>query len=1243
MLPPSSPSTTLSVEKDIEASESIRIKETEPVASKTPTTRNPFYFFRKEDTYLLVPALVSNGLCAATDVANTILVQRLFSALTDFQTGKYSSKYDFLHQITWPVAGIVLVGLGSFLLGWAETSLFTYLGERQQVRCRHQLYESLLAREFSYFHATDNLDGDLIQLNRSVEEFRSSISECLSILFKTAFSIVALLIISMIYSWKLTLLIFSVIPVIILSILIFGGKVSFWAKQEDDNTATALSLLNWNFSAYQWVKIVYSKDIELKKYSDILDTCETAYRKFSLYANTVAGIMRAVSLLIFVQSFWFGSFLIRNGQGEGSKIIAAFYSCLKLSMMISSLSVLAVIFQKANTSYKKVVKFLQTKEDIEFFNKPLLIPEAPFKGEFTLDSVNFNYSTNDESNVLTNVSMVIPSGKTTYIVGKSGSGKSTIANLLLKLYKPNSGIVLVDGFDLAHIDTQWLRKHVTLVQQFPQHFNDTIQHNILIGTPYDDITSEVVDAIDFFNLTTVINELPNGLDTIIGKGDDSITAEDNENIGKPVQLSGGQEQRLNLVRAKLRDSAVLILDESISALDITQRKLFMDKIYKWRKGKTTIIITHEFNQIHEDDLVYFMELGKVVESALKKELVDLSGKFANLQSHATDTLRKEKRKSLFLDIEEPEDIEKSSLIVERDSHYLTTENNKELSNIRAPIFIAYKLLLRFTDTKYKILYILGLFLVLINAILTPVFSFCFAQLINGVIPKGDGNLIDNHEQVKWSMIATALALVTGITTFASSSVLQSVAERLCKNLQNKALEKILQQDIQFFEMLNTNEISTLLMNDIRDFRMIFSANLSRLISGVTISLVCIIWTLTLGWKYALVGFSMFPLFALGSIFGTAIMQKTEFAYKSRVVKTENIAYETRTNIKTIMCFNLQQYFINKFDNSLKFVLSAGRLRSIAMGISINIVLLITNVAQAIMLYYGFKLVANGEYTLVNMMQIVMMILMSVGFLSELMSSAPGLYRGLRVALKLNKLIFELPDVAAKGYLTPNFSNNQTGEAIAFVNTTFLYPTGKTPVFENFNLLIKAHQITAIVGESGCGKSTLLSLILRLYSANGVLVDGYEINTIKLSHWLSSVAVVTQNHYFLDASIRENLLYAVPSRHTISDEQILELLEKLDLASLSLDDELSVSGHLTVSGGQAQRLSIARAILRRPSLLILDEPTSSLDAASTTLVLKLISELKEDGVNVLIITHQEKVMLFADEVITLGNGGILSIK
>lgn len=309
------------------------------------------------------------------------------------------------------------------------------------------------------------------------------------------------------------------------------------------------------------------------------------------------------------------------------------------------------------------------------------------------------------------------------------------------------------------------------------------------------------------------------------------------------------------------------------------------------------------------------------------------------------------------------------------------DNNK--NNIRRPIIVAYKLLLSNLSFNYKLWYTFGLFTVVIVTILTPVFTYCFSHLIEGIIPETGKSLISTHEQIKWSMIATAIAIATGGISFISDSSLEFVSQRLSKNIQLNVFKIILNQSITFFEYSNANELSTLMMNDIRDFRRIFSTNLARLISGITVSTACIIWTLITGWKYALVGFSFFPLFGIFSFLGTTITQKTEFNYKDSLNKAEKIVYESRIGIKTIMCLNIQDYFTEKFDNDLQLVLFDGLKGSITMGFSINSVFLIVNIAQSIMFYYGFKLVAKAEYTLVQMMEIIMMIMMSVMFIAEL--------------------------------------------------------------------------------------------------------------------------------------------------------------------------------------------------------------------------------------------------------------------
>lgn len=1232
-------------------------------------SKNPFQFFLREDLVYLIPAITSNALCAVTDVAGTIMVNQMFTRLTNFQTGKYNSSSQFVRDIEWPCFGIIMIGFGTSLFGWIETFLFTYLGERQQVRYRKHLLQSLFSRELNWFESNANLDGDLIQLNRSIEEFRSAISEYLSILCKCFFSIISLIAISMIYSWKLTLLITSIFPLLCLSIMIFGSKVEHWSKAEDDHTAEAISLLDWNFSSFLWIKIIFSQKLELTTFSKILDDCELAFRRFSIYANIVSSIMKTFSFMLFVQSFWFGSYLVRNDKDSSGDVISAFYSCLKLALTISSLSVIAVIYQKARTSFNKIVKFSLSNKAIEKFNQPSFIPEENLYGEIKLNGVSFSYHAEDEeeanaslnSKILNSVSLHIEPFKTTYIIGKSGSGKSTIANMLLKLYTPESGSISIDGYALQTLDTTWLRNQITLVQQFPTIFNDTVANNILLGSPYDDIhSSNVLEAIDFFNFASVVDNLPDGLQTSIGRSKD-----ENSDL---VQLSGGQEQRLNLLRAKLRDTNILILDESISALDIQQRDLLMQKINLWRANKTTIIITHELSHIRDDDMVYILNDGQIADSGLKHDLEVRRWDFATSKSQmyeektfnrAEDNNNKRLRTPDLFDrlqnINSVENLEKNCSSA-FDKDLLPKSDMGNLNNIRIPFFLAFKLALKKLNFKYKLWYLFGLLIVVINTILTPVFSYCVSHLINGIIPRSEGTLISDHEQLKWSMLATAIAILSGFTFFVSFTSLDYVSQRLSKILQFSSLSKILKQNTTFFEYANPNELSALIMNDMRDFRRIFSSALSKLISGIAVSFVCIIWTITIGWKFSLVGFSFFPLFVIFSLCGTAVVQKSEFAYKDSLNDVESIIYESRVGIKTILCLNIQDHFVNKLKNTLDMVLFDGYKRSIAIGFSVNSVFFLVNLSQAILFYYGFKLISTGEYSLVQMMQVVMMILMSISFIAELLSSAPGLMRGLRVALKMDQLLFIKDDDTnfQGGYLTPNLQTSQTS-CVAFHNVTFSYPTDPThSILRNLSMNIPSQQLVSIVGESGCGKSTIASLILRLqsfpkspfseFSTSGkITVDGYDINSIKLSWLMFNIAVVTQKHYFFNGSIKENLLYGNPLRHSITEEQLWLLLDKLELSSMvnglenGIDSALAVSGNILVSGGQAQRLAIARALLRPASILLLDECTASLDSHSSEVVLNLLRELKTKGLSVICITHQERVIRQSDTVIVIKDG------
>lgn len=239
------------------------------------------------------------------------------------------------------------------------------------------------------------------------------------------------------------------------------------------------------------------------------------------------------------------------------------------------------------------------------------IPSFWLKFELTV-KVSFAYPSNPDHLVLSNCNFTFPAGQTTYLVGKSGCGKSTISSMLLRFYPTGHGTIFLDGLDIQTLDKSWLRNNITLIQQHCHLFDETIHTNIALGRmDSTQVTEgEIRSCLHMAALETTVADLPEGCRTRVGVGGSS--------------LSGGQKQRIALARAYLRDTPILILDEATSALDYPTRTTITRNIREWRRGRTTVIITHDLQQIEAEDFVYVLEAGTVLRQGRRKDIADLA-------------------------------------------------------------------------------------------------------------------------------------------------------------------------------------------------------------------------------------------------------------------------------------------------------------------------------------------------------------------------------------------------------------------------------------------------------------------------------------------------------------------------------------------------------------------------------------------------------------------------------------------
>ncbi len=478
---------------------------------------------------------------------------------------------------------------------------------------RNDLYDKILALPISYF--SEKRKGDIIsRMSNDVKEVEMSFLTSLEAIFRDPLTIVITLGAMLTISYKLTLFVLVLLPIsgFIISSLSKRLKASSLKAQQE--TGTFLSFIEETLTGLRVIKAFNAEGRISKKFKA---STYNFYKLMNqvLHRQTLGSPMSEfLGATTIISILWFGGRLVLSNQSnlkpeEFLTFILLFY------LVLGPVKVITAAFysiRKGMASADRIIEILDMENSIK--DAPNALVKTDFKEAIELKNVCFKYK---KEAVLKNLTLNVPKGQTIALVGQSGSGKSTIANLVTRFYDVNKGSICIDGIDIRELDIKSLRELMGVVTQDSILFNDTVSNNIALGV--EETSQEAIEnAAKIANAHEFIVDLPLQYETNIGDGGNT--------------LSGGQKQRLSIARAVLKNPPIMILDEATSALDTESEQLVQKALEKMMENRTSIVIAHRLSTIQKADLIVVMRKGEIVEQGKHDDLLAKKGEYFKLVS-----------------------------------------------------------------------------------------------------------------------------------------------------------------------------------------------------------------------------------------------------------------------------------------------------------------------------------------------------------------------------------------------------------------------------------------------------------------------------------------------------------------------------------------------------------------------------------------------------------------------------------
>ena len=1135
------------------------------------------------------------------------------------------------------VRKLLIIGAAMFVAFGGQKFFWCYAGMRQMHHLKEKYFAVILRQEQGWFDANNAYEFST-KVQAQFEQIALGVGEKFGLLLQAISQIICGLIIAFYKSWLLTLVMIAISPTIfacVVFLVCLIRKPMIGSRKTYEKAGGAAEEMLYNiktvasFSNYEFEINRFNRLINLVHYFD--------RKKAFILGFSIGAALFFIYLTFFVATVYARKLIGDDVWNDNSDspfslgdTVTVVFSTLVAILSIGFTAPNLKIIQESAIASSDYFTLYEREPQMDFSQSIEKPPREQIKGKIEFKNVNFFYPSDPNKRmILKDLNITIEPGKKVALVGESGCGKSTTVNLIERLYEATSGEVLIDGLDIKKYDLPYLRNLIGYVQQEPVLFNKPIRDNVIFGRheliqELGDPETLVQNAIEEAYAAEFVNATKDGLNYVVGI--------------KGSKLSGGQKQRIAIARAIVCEPKILILDEATSALDLKSEKEVqraLDHISE--RNVTTVIIAHRLSTIKNADLIYAIRDGEVIEVGTHEELLEKGGYYYGLVKSQVGQDEEEK-KNTQLNKSQSEHLrilsQHQSKINYKD---VVKKHDEEVEKQGVSHSEMFKLL---KNNKCDL--VLGIIGSLFAGGVTPLTGYVLSRAFV-YIASGRYHLIW-HKSLIWCFVFLGVSFLNGFFVFLKLCKLETLGSAITCNMRKEIVEKYLSLHIAYFD-IDENAPGALLTKLSIDTTQLNSIILT-LVGDILTTSGNIITGLTLGfiydWRLTLISLVFIP-FIVGAfiIAKDSVRTLTKKKDNRTDIEAGAILSECVINTKTIFSFNFQKPAVDMYLGLLLSESSDYVKDSLWKGFFLGLGAFSCYACNATVFYAAkeFMLDFNlgfNEFMYASCSLVMMIAGISVGLNG--ISDYPKAKRAFISVFKTMRIPSLIPPFLQdnQGKIEPT---NLRGK-IEFRNVTFAYPTKPDiDVLKNISFIIEPGQAAGMVGYSGCGKSTVIQLIERFYDVedgNGeILIDDVNIKDYNLYNLRKRIGLVSQEPVLFKRSVYENIKYG---RLDANEEEVLSAAKAAAIEKFFNKQQMGTKED-PVSGGEKQRLAIARAFLKDPIILLLDEATSALDKESEKSVQKSIDILQK-GRTSIAIAHRLSTIEHSDVILVMESGKLV---